>query len=37
MGHLNKLTAEISVFEFQKDVTEERDGGRFRIQWDISM
>jgi hypothetical protein len=37
MGHLNKLTAEISFLKFQKDVAEERDDTRFRLQWDISM
>ena len=36
-GHLNKLTAEITRFEFD-DVVEGNDGRyRFRIQWDISF
>ena len=36
-GHLNKLTAEFTFFKFEKDVAEERDDTRFRLQWDISM
>lgn len=36
-GHNNKLTAEISHFDFQEDIENEVDGYRFRIQWDISM
>jgi hypothetical protein len=36
-GHLNKLTAEFTFFKFEKEVTEERDDTRFRLQWDISM
>ena len=35
--HLNKLTAEMSYLKFEKDVAEERDGFRLRLQWDISM
>lgn len=36
-AHLNKLTAEISVFDFQQTVENQRDGFRFRLQWDVSM
>ena len=36
-GHLNKLTAEISYFVFEQSVENERDGFRFRLQWDISV
>lgn len=35
-GHLNKLTAEVSVFDFE-ELAGKRDGARFRIQWDISV
>ena len=35
--HLNKLTAEMSYLKFEKDVADERDGFRLRLQWDISM
>jgi len=35
-GHNNKLTAEISYFSFDEGVA-ERDGARFRLQWDISF
>jgi hypothetical protein len=35
-GHNNKLTAEVSYFSFDEGV-EERDGLRFRMQWDISF
>lgn len=35
-GHNNKLTAEVSHFVFDEGVT-ERDGTRFRLQWDISF
>ncbi|UCF64643.1 MAG: porin [bacterium] len=35
--HLNKLTAEISLFDFKVTPQNQRDGWRFRIQWDISM
>lgn len=36
-GHRNKLTAEVTYFEFQAE-TEYLDSGlRFRIQWDISF
>lgn len=36
-GHLNKLTAESSLFVFGEQVTDQADGWRFRLQWDISM
>lgn len=36
-GHRNKLTAEVSVFDFQTDVEEFDSRTRFRIQWDISF
>lgn len=36
-GHSNKLTAELSFFEFQENVNFEQDGFRFRAQWDISI
>lgn len=35
-GHNNKLTAEVSHFVFDEGV-EQRDGTRFRLQWDISF
>jgi len=35
--HLNKLTAEITWFEFQEEGLREAEGARFRIQWDISF
>ncbi len=36
-GHLNKLTAEASLFAFGENVQDMEDGWRFRLQWDISM
>jgi phosphate-selective porin len=36
-GHLNKLTAEASLFAFGEAVQDREDGWRFRLQWDISM
>jgi phosphate-selective porin OprO/OprP len=36
-GHRNKLTAEISVFDFQTEIENFEDRTRFRIQWDISF
>lgn len=36
-GHKNKLTAEISHFDFQDQSLPYADGWRFRIQWDISL
>lgn len=36
-GHLNKLTAEVSYFEFRELSEDSGDGVRFRIQWDISI
>jgi len=36
-GHLNKLTAEFSYLKFEKEVAEERDDARLRLQWEISM
>jgi phosphate-selective porin len=36
-GHLNKLTAEVSHFVFDEPAEDERDGWRFRLQWDISI
>jgi len=35
--HLNKLTAEITWFEFQDVDYQAVDGARFRVQWDISL
>lgn len=35
--HLNKLTAEVSLFDFKLTPENQRDGWRFRIQWDVSM
>ncbi len=35
--HLNKLTAEISLFDFQAEVGDLREGWRFRLQWDVSF
>lgn len=36
-GHRNKLTAEITVFDFQTDIQQLANTTRFRIQWDISF
>jgi phosphate-selective porin OprO/OprP len=36
-GHRNKLTAEISPFDFQSNKETLKEGFRFRIQWDISF
>ena len=36
-GHLNKITAEISLFAFGEAETTKQDGWRFRLQWDVSM
>ena len=36
-GHRNKLTAEVSVFDFKTDVDEFESRTRFRVQWDISF
>ncbi|MDX1332248.1 MAG: porin, partial [Robiginitalea sp.] len=36
-GHRNKLTAEVSVFDFQTGIQEFENRTRFRIQWDISF
>jgi hypothetical protein len=36
-GHLNKLTAEVSCFDFQETPEDKADGLRFRMQWDVSM
>jgi len=36
-GHLNKLTAEASLFTFDQSASGDRDGWRFRLQWDVSM
>jgi len=36
-GHLNKLTAEASLFTFDQAASGDRDEWRFRLQWDISM
>jgi hypothetical protein len=35
--HNNKLTLELSHFEFQENIDDRVDGFRFRCQWDISM
>jgi phosphate-selective porin OprO/OprP len=35
-GHLNKLTAEISYLDYELGAA-ERDGTRFRLQWDVSF
>ena len=35
--HLNKLTAEMSWFDFQEIPENQTDGLRFRLQWDVSM
>jgi phosphate-selective porin len=34
--HLNKLTAEISYLDYELGAA-ERDGTRFRLQWDVSL
>ena len=36
-GHLNKFTAEFSYFNYEVRQDELRDGGRFRLQWDVSF
>ena len=36
-GHRNKLTAEVSVFDFEEDAASIKRTTRFRIQWDISF
>lgn len=36
-GHRNKLTAEITVFDFQTATNNVENTTRFRIQWDISF
>jgi hypothetical protein len=36
-GHRNKLTAEISVFDFQTEAQGFENRTRFRVQWDISF
>ncbi len=36
-GHRNKLTAEVSVFDFEEDDASIKRTTRFRIQWDISF
>jgi len=35
--HLNKLTAEVSFFDFQAAVDAQREGWRLRLQWDVSF
>lgn len=35
--HRNKLTAEVTFFDFQNISTDVPDGWRFRLQWDISL
>jgi phosphate-selective porin len=35
--HLNKLTAEFSHINFQENLGSQRDGWRFRLQWDVSL
>jgi phosphate-selective porin len=36
-GHLNKLTAEASLFAFGEAVDDREDEWRLRLQWDVSM
>ncbi|MDM9632599.1 porin [Robiginitalea aurantiaca] len=36
-GHRNKLTAEISVFDFETSAGDLQNTTRFRVQWDISF
>jgi phosphate-selective porin len=36
-GHLNKLTAEWSYFDFENPREDEEVGHRFRLQWDVSL
>lgn len=36
-GHLNKLTAEASLFTFGETDATREDGWRFRLQWDVSF
>ncbi len=36
-GHENKITAEFSFFDFQAPDEALREGGRFRLQWDVSF
>jgi phosphate-selective porin len=35
--HLNKLTAEISYFDFEYNLQGHIDGWRIRLQWDVSV
>ena len=35
--HLNKLSAEVSYFDFKQTQQDLSDGWRFRVQWDVSM
>jgi phosphate-selective porin len=37
VGHRNKLSAEVSHFDFRETRDERRDGTRFRLQWDLSI
>ncbi|MFH7010420.1 OprO/OprP family phosphate-selective porin [Flavobacterium sp. FlaQc-52] len=36
-GHKNKLTGEVSYFDFQDSSLQYTGGWRFRVQWDISL
>jgi hypothetical protein len=36
-GHRNKLTAEISYFEYSFDSEQLQNGARYRLQWDLSF
>jgi phosphate-selective porin OprO/OprP len=36
-GHRNKISAEVSVFDFQETPDEKQDGFRYRLQWDVSL
>jgi hypothetical protein len=37
-GHRNKLTVDFTHFDFEDlESTAERDGSRFRVQWDVSI
>lgn len=35
-GHLNKLTSDLSYFKLEERGRGEREGWRFRLQWDVS-
>jgi hypothetical protein len=36
-GHRNKVTAEVSLFDFEEVGPDDVDGERLRLQWDFSI